>query len=63
MNDYNEAQRLRESHCERKRLAHKCVGTVTIGPGYLCLDCPVCGVGGISVPTGRSIYEEGDDQE
>lgn len=44
--NFQVAQSLRKSHCDRKDDAgHKCVGTVTIKSGVVCLDCPLCGKG------------------
>jgi len=44
--DFEMAQLIRESHCDRKGdEGHTCVGSVTIKRGEVCLDCPLCGKG------------------
>lgn len=42
---FDMAQMLRQSHCDRKDRPHDCVGTTTISKGKVCLDCPLCGKG------------------
>lgn len=42
---FDMAQMLRQSHCERKDRPHDCVGTTIISKGKVCLDCPLCGKG------------------
>lgn len=37
------AEAMRQSHCDRKTQAHKCVGVMTVSRGQLCLNCELCG--------------------
>lgn len=39
-----EAEAVRQSHCDRKHMAHLCQGVVTISQQGLQLDCRICGV-------------------
>lgn len=39
------AQTLRRSHCDRAGEDHECVGAMTVRRGEVCLDCPLCGKG------------------
>ncbi len=41
--DFEMAQALRRSHCDRKGGEHECVGEMTIKRGTVCLNCPLCG--------------------
>ena len=41
-------QAIRRSHCDRKGHEHECVGTCTIGPSGVTLECPLCGTGDVS---------------
>lgn len=44
LNSLDLAEEMRQSHCDRKQMAHKCVGVMTIKPGVVCLDCEICGM-------------------
>lgn len=41
--DFVLAESVRQSHCDRKGMAHKCVGVMTVGPKGIHLNCRVCG--------------------
>lgn len=37
-------RKIREVHCDqRKKKDHPCAGTVTLAPGHMLLQCPLCG--------------------
>ena len=36
-------EEIRQSHCDRKWVAHKCIGVMTAGPQGIMLDCEICG--------------------
>jgi len=39
-----EAEEYRRSHCDRKQVTHQCIGKVTLAPGFMNLDCELCGM-------------------
>lgn len=41
--DFEMAQALRRSHCNRAGHEHECVGEMTIARGKVCLNCALCG--------------------
>ena len=44
--DFEMAQALRRSHCDRKdEVGHKCVGEMAITSGEVKLSCQLCGAG------------------
>lgn len=37
------AESIRQSHCDRKHIPHKCIGVMTVTNTCLSLDCEICG--------------------
>lgn len=58
------AESLRRDHCERKETIHKCIGVVSIKPGFCMFDCQVCGTTTISTVSAMRILDsEANDGE
>ena len=43
--NFEMAQLLRKSHCDKKEDNHECVGEMTVKRGEICLSCSLCGKG------------------